>query len=66
VVNTAIANLSTAIKATHKAISAKHTADYLGAFCWTTNRRRDMAGMVDALCRAVATSSRITRTRAYA
>jgi transposase-like protein len=31
VVNTAIANLSTAIKATHKAISPKHTPDYLGA-----------------------------------
>jgi transposase-like protein len=61
VVNTAIANLSTAIKATHKAISPKHTPDYLGAFCWTTNRRRDMSGMVRALCRAVATSSSVTR-----
>lgn len=66
VVNTAIANLSTAIKATHKAISAKHTADYLGAFCWTTNRRRDMTGMVTALCRAVATSSSLTRNLVYA
>jgi len=66
VVNTAIANLSTAIKATHKAISPKHTADYLGAFCWTTNRRRDLAGMVPALCRAVATSSRLTRKTVYA
>jgi transposase-like protein len=66
VVNTAIANLSTAIKATHKAISPKHTADYLGAFCWTTNRRRNMTGMVSALCRAVATSSAITRNLAYA
>ena len=66
VVNTAIANLSTAIKATHKAIAPKHTPDYLGAFCWTTNRRRDMTGMVQALCRAVATSSRLTRKAVYA
>jgi transposase-like protein len=66
VVNTAIANLSTALKATHKAISAKHTTDYLGAFCWTTNRRRNMAGMVPALCRAVATSTQITRKGVYA
>lgn len=66
VVNTAIANLSTAIKATHKAISPKHTKDYLGAFCWTTNRRRDMAGMVRALCRAVATSTSLTRKAVYA
>lgn len=66
VVNTAIANLSTAIKATHKAISPQHTPDYLGAFCWTTNRRRDMPGMVKAFCRAVATSSAITREAAYA
>jgi hypothetical protein len=66
VINTAIANLSTALKATHKAISLKHTNDYLGAFCWTTNRRRDMAGMVPALCRAVATSTRLTRRGVYA
>lgn len=66
VLNTAIANLSTAIKATHKAISAKHTNDYLGAFCWTTNRRRQMAEMVPALCRAIATSSRLTRRSVYA
>lgn len=65
VVNTAIANLSTAIKATHKAISAKHTPDYLGAFCWTTNRRRDMTGMVAAMCRAIATSSSLTRWRVH-
>jgi len=66
VVNTAIANLSTAIKATHKAISAKHTHDYLGAFCWTTNRRREMTAMVPALCRAVTTSSRLTRRAVFA
>ncbi len=66
VLNTAIANLSTAIKATHKAISAKHTNDYLGAFCWTTNRRREMTAMVPALCRAVTTSSRLTRKSVYA
>ena len=66
VVNTAIANLSTAIKATHKAISAKHADDYLGAFCWTTNRRRNMAGMVPALCRAITTSTRLTRRSVYA
>lgn len=65
-VNTAIANLSTAIKATHKAISPQHLPDYLGAFCWTTNRRRDMPGMVNACCRAVATSTSITRQAAYA
>jgi transposase-like protein len=66
VVNTAIANLSTALKATYKAISPKHTADYLGAFCWITNRRRNMTGMVRALCHAVATSSRLTRKGVYA
>jgi transposase-like protein len=66
VVNTAIANLSTAIKATHKAISAKHADDYLGAFCWATNRRRNMTGMVPALCRAVSSSSRLTRRSVYA
>ena len=66
VVNTAIANLSTAIKATHKAISAKHADDYLGAFCWTTNRRRHMTGMVPALCRAISTASRLTRRSVYA
>src|SRR5271168_694126 len=66
VVNTAIANLSTALKATHKTISAKHANDYLGAFCWTTNRRRDMTGMVPALCRAVTTASRLTRRAVYA
>ena len=66
VVNTAIANLSTAIKATHKAISAKHADDYLGAFCWTTNRRRDMTGMVPALCRAATAAPHLTRRSVYA
>lgn len=66
VINTAIANLSTALKATHKTISAKHANDYLGAYCWTTNRRRDMTGMVPALCRAVTTASRLTRRAVYA
>jgi len=40
---TAIANLSTAIKATYKAPSPKHLPDYLGAFCWTTNHRKTCA-----------------------
>jgi transposase-like protein len=66
VVNTAIANLSTALKATHKTISAKHAPDYLGAFCWTTNRRRNMTDMVPALCRAATTASRLTRRAVYA
>lgn len=66
VVNTAIANLSTAIKATHKTVSAKHADDYLGAFCWTTNRRREMTGMVVALCRAITTSTSLTRRSVYA
>lgn len=66
VVNTAIANLSTALKATHKAISPKHTADYLAAFCWTTNRRRSMTTMVTSLCRAAATASSLTRKSVYA
>jgi transposase-like protein len=65
-INTAIANLSTAIKATYKAPSAKHLPDYLGAFCWTTNHRRNMRGMIDAACRAIATSTAITRNAAYA
>ena len=63
--NTAIANLSTALKATHKAIAPQHTSDYLGAFCWTTNRRHNMPGMIHAACRAIATSSVLTRHRAY-
>jgi transposase-like protein len=65
-VNTLVANLSTALKATHKRLSPKHLPDYLGAFCWTTNRRRNMQGMVNALCRAVAASSRLTRKGVYA
>lgn len=46
-INTVIANLSTALKATFKAPSAKHLPDYLGAFCWTTNHRRNMPGMIN-------------------
>jgi transposase-like protein len=65
-VNTAIANLSTAIKATYKAPSPKHLPDYLGAFCWTTNHRRHMPGMIASACRAIATSTSITRKSAYA
>ena len=65
-INTAIANLSTAIKATYKAPSAKHLPDYLGAFCWTTNHRRNIAEMIDAACRPIATSTKITRKSAYA
>jgi transposase-like protein len=65
-VNTLVANLSTAIKATHKAISPKHLPDYLGAFAWTTNHRRNMTGMVHAACRAIANSTRLTRKGVYA
>ncbi len=65
-VNTAIANLSTAMKATFKAPSAKHLTDYLGAFCWTTNRRRNMPRMIEAACRAIATSTPTTRNKLYA
>jgi hypothetical protein len=64
-VNTLISNLSTALKATHKLFSAKHLPDYLGAFCWTTNRRSNMRDMISALCCAVAASSRITRRAVY-
>jgi hypothetical protein len=66
VVNTLIANLSTALKATYKVFSPKHLPDYLGAFCWTTNHRRNMRGMIGALCRAAASSSRLTRRAVYA
>ena len=45
-VNTLISNLSTALKATYKVFSPKHLPDYLGAFCWTTNHRRKMRGMI--------------------
>jgi hypothetical protein len=65
-VNTAIANLSTALKATFKTPSAKHLPDYLGAFCWTTNRRRNMPRMIEAVCRAIATSTPTTRNMLYA
>ena len=65
-VNTVISNLSTAMKATFKLFSPKHLPDYLGAFCWTTNRRRRMRDMIGALCRAAATSSRLTRRSVYA
>ncbi|KAA5608684.1 IS1595 family transposase [Rhodovastum atsumiense] len=65
-VNTLISNLSTSLKATFKLFSPKHLPDYLGAFCWTANRRRNMRGMVDALCSAAARSSRLTRRTVYA
>lgn len=64
-VNTAIANLSTAIKATYKAPSPKHLPDYLGAFCWTTNHRKNMSGMVNDLCAAVVKASSLTRRAVY-
>ena len=64
-VNTLVANLSTAIKATYKAPSPKHLPDDLGAFCWTTNRRRNMSGMIQAACRAIATSTALTRNAVY-
>jgi ISXO2-like transposase domain len=64
-VNTLISNLSTALKATNKVFLPKHLPDYLGAFCWTTNHRRNMCGMVGALCSAVASSSRLTRRTVY-
>jgi hypothetical protein len=66
VVNTLIANLSTALKATDKMVSPKHLPDYLGAFCWTTNHRRNMRGMIGALCSAAASASRLTRRTVYA
>ena len=65
-VNTLISNLSTALKATYKVFSPKHLPDYLGAFCWTTNHRRNMRGMIGALCSAAAGSSRLTRRTVYA
>lgn len=65
-VNTLISNLSTALKATYKLFSPKHLPDYLGAFCWTTNHRRNMRGMIGALSSAAASSSRLTRRSVYA
>jgi transposase-like protein len=65
-VNTLISNLSTALKATYKVFSPKHLPDYLGAFCWTTNHRRNMCGMIGALCSAAANASRLTRRTVYA
>jgi hypothetical protein len=65
-VNTLISNLSTALKATYKVFSPKHLPDYLGAFCWTTNHRRNMRGMIGALCCAAASASRLTRRTVYA
>ncbi len=65
-VNTLIANFSTALKATYKHFSPKHLPDYLGAFCWTTNHRRNMRGMIVALSVAVASASRLTRRAVYA
>jgi hypothetical protein len=65
-VNTLISNLSTALKATYKVFSPKHLPDYLGAFCWTTNHRRNMRGMIGALCCAAANASRLTRRTVYA
>ena len=63
------AELSTALKATYKLFSPKHLPDYLGAFgafCWTTNHRRNMRGMIGALCSAAASASRLTRRTVYA
>ena len=65
-INTLIANLSTALKATYKVFSPKHLPDYLGAFCWTTNHRRSMTTMIGALCRAATKASRLTRKTVYA
>ena len=65
-VNTLIANLSTALKATYKVFLPKHLPDYLGAFCWTTNHRRNMRDMIRALSSAAASSSRLTRRNVYA
>jgi hypothetical protein len=65
-VNTLISNLSTALKATYKVFSPKHLPDYLGAFCWTTNHRRNMRGMIGALCSAAASARRLTRAAVYA
>ena len=65
-VNTLISNLSTALKATYKVFSPKHLPNYLGAFCWTTNHRRNMPGMIGALCSAAASASRLTRRTVYA
>ena len=65
-VNTLIAHLSTALKATYKLFSPKHLPDYLGAFCWTTNHRRNMPDMIRALSSAAASSSRLTRRNVYA
>lgn len=65
-VNTLISNLSTALKATYKTFSPKHLPDYLGAFCWTTNHRRNMQGMIAALCSAAVRASRLTRRAVYA
>lgn len=38
-INTLVANLSTVIKATHKAVSPKHLPDYLGSTCLTISGR---------------------------
>lgn len=65
-VNSLISKPSTAPKATHKVFSPKHRPDHLGAFCWTTNRRRNMRGMIGALCGAAARTSRLTRRTVYA
>ena len=58
--------LSTALKATYKVFSPKHLPDYLGAFCLTTNHRRNMRGMIGALCSATASACRLTRRTVYA
>src|ERR1019366_5266959 len=50
----------------YKAPSPKHLPDYLGAFCWTTNHRKNMRGMISAACRAIATSTALTRKTVYA
>ena len=65
-VNTLISNLSTAPKVTYKVFSPTHLPDYLGAFCWTTNHRRNMRGMIGALCSAAVSAFRLTRRTAYA
>jgi hypothetical protein len=60
-VNTLIANLSTALKATDKVVLPKHLPDDLGAFCCATNQRRNVRRTIAALCSVVANSSRPTR-----
>ena len=55
-VDTVLGNVKNAMHGTYHAIRAKHLPRYLGEFCWRFNHRFDLAGMLERLGAAAATT----------